>query len=183
MVLLESKNITPDSYMSSFSLSDPFGTQFSLDSLMGEKGLVIYFTCNHCPYAIGIWNRSIALATLIKPQGINTVAINPNIHPNYPDDSVDAMKIKIEKDSIPFPYLVDDTQEIAKDYNAQCTPDIYVLRPDKRLYYHGRFDDNWKNETAVSETSLKNALDDLLQGKPSPSTQIPSMGCSIKWRE
>ena len=83
--------------MSSFSLSDPFGTQFSLDSLMGEKGLVIYFTCNHCPYAIGIWNRSIALANLIKPQGINTVAINPNIHPNYPDDSVDAMKIKIEK--------------------------------------------------------------------------------------
>ena len=183
MVLLESVNINLNSKMSSFSLSDPWGTHFSLEDLMGNKGLVIYFTCNHCPYAIGIWDRSIRLANEFKKQGIHCVAINPNIHPNYPDDSVDAMKIKIKKDNIPFPYLVDESQNIAKLYQAQCTPDIYVLTPDLALVYHGRFDDNWKNESEVRQTDLKNALTCLVNDKVIASQQVPSMGCSIKWRE
>ena len=183
MVLLESKHISPNSKMSSFRLSDPFGKEFSLTDLMGEKGLVIYFTCNHCPYAIAIWERTMKLAKQMLPHGINTVAINPNIHPNYPADSVDAMKEKIKKDSIEFPYLVDESQDVAKAYNAQCTPDIYVLTPDQRLFYHGQFDDNWKNEDLVTTTSLKNALSDLLNQKGAPANQMPSMGCSIKWQE
>lgn len=183
MVLLESVNISPNTIMPSFNLSDPWEKVYSLDDVMGEKGLIIYFTCNHCPYAIGIWDRSIKLATKFKSQGVNTIAINPNIHPNYPDDSVDAMKTKIEKESIPFPYLVDNTQQTAKSYNAQCTPDIYVLRPDKTLFYHGRLDDNWQNEAAVSSHDLDNALTKLVNNNDIDFTQFPSMGCSIKWLE
>jgi peroxiredoxin len=182
MALLESANISPNTIMPSFYLSDPWQKKYSLDDVMGEKGLIIYFTCNHCPYAIGIWDRSIKLATKFKPQGVNTIAINPNIHPHYPEDSVDAMKTKIKTDAITFPYLVDETQNIAKAYKAQCTPDIYVLRADKTLFYHGRLDDNWQNEAAVSSHDLNNAVTNLVENKEVTNTQFPSMGCSIKWQ-
>ena len=149
MALLESLTLPMGTVMPDFSLSDPTGVDYSLDSLLGEKGLLIQFTCNHCPYAIAIWPRCIALAKTIAPLGIQTVAINPNINPSYPDDSPEAMQKKQLDWGIPFPYLVDASQTVAKAYQAQCTPDLYLINAAKELVYHGRLDDNWKEASAV----------------------------------
>jgi len=110
------------------------------------------------------------------------VAINPNIHPNYPDDRPEAMLDKIAEWGIPFPYLVDEAQSVAKAYDAQCTPDPYLLDAAGTLYYHGRIDDNWKDETAVTRRELREAIQALVGGRPAPTVQHPAMGCSIKWR-
>ena len=181
MVLLESLDLEQGQIMPEFDLQDPFGTQHSLSSLMGPKGLFIGFTCNHCPYAIAIWERLIQLESNFSKLGIATVAINPNINPNYPDDSPAAMKKKIESDNIPFPYLIDASQSVAKAYKAQCTPDLYVLKHDRSLFYHGRLDDNWQNPNEVTQHDLTDAITLLASNKAAPETQHPSMGCSIKW--
>ncbi len=166
-----------------FKLKDPFGREYSVDELFGSKGLVVIFTCNHCPYAQAIWPRSIELYHKVKDKGINFVAINPNAaNPNYPEDSVEKMKEYIEKLKIPFPYLVDETQEVAKKFNAQCTPDIYLYDSNKKLYYHGRFDDNWKDKDAVKSKDLEREIMHLLEGKEPCQEWYPSIGCSIKWK-
>lgn len=168
---------TPD-----FKLKDPFDKEFSSQELMGEKGLLIVFICNHCPYAKAIWPRLLKLAREIKSKGINTVAINPNAkNPDYPEDSVEEMKKKIKEWNIFIPYLVDETQEIAKIYKAQCTPDIYLVDKNMRLFYHGRFDDNWKDENLVTREELKEACYKLINDEEPPDIQKPSIGCSIKW--
>ena len=155
MVLLESLELKIGTVMPEISLNDPSGTPYTTASLMGEKGLLIVFTCNHCPYAIAVWDRIIKLSEYAKSLGIETVAINPNINPNYPDDAPDKMLEKIEEWGIPFPYLVDDTQNTAKEYQAQCTPDIYMLNNNQELVYHGRIDDNWKEPDQVTKEELK----------------------------
>ena len=148
---------------------------------MGDTGLLVIFTCNHCPYAIAIWERLIALYEDATKQGINMLAINPNIHPDYPTDSPEAMLNKIQEWNIPFPYLVDQTQATAKAYQAQCTPDLYLLNSKHELVYHGRLDDNWQEPSKVSTQELKLAFAALTEGAPIPSPQHPSLGCSIKW--
>mgnify|MGYP001216342373 CR=1 FL=1 len=183
MVLLESLSLDLGHKMPDFTLDDPFGYSYNNHDLMGDKGLLIIFTCNHCPYAIAIWNRLIALRHELVELGIHLVAINPNINPDYPDDSPEAMKTKIKTDRIPFPYLVDNDQAVAKAYQAQCTPDLYLLKHDMTLYYHGRLDDNWKDETAVTNQELLESAKQLSLNQNPPKTQYPSMGCSIKWLE
>jgi len=183
MVLLESLNLEIGTIMPDFSLKDPFDYDYSSKELMGEHGLLIIFTCNHCPYAIAIWNRLNALRHTLVERGIHVVAINPNINPDYPDDSPEAMKAKISADKIPFPYLIDAKQEIARLYKAQCTPDLYLLKSDMSLYYHGRLDDNWKDESQITQHELHDAAVLLSQNEVAPKTQFPSMGCSIKWVE
>lgn len=181
MALLESIPIPLGTKMPSFILSDSLGVTYQSDALFGTKGILVMFTCNHCPYALAIWPRSLKLAAYAKTLGIETIAINPNIHPNYPEDSAEAMAEKVKEWGIEFPYLVDDTQQVAKDFKAQCTPDIYLFDADQSLYYHGRIDDNWQDESAVTQEELKSALDLLSKGAPAPEKQMPSMGCSIKW--
>ena len=181
MVLLESIKLELGKAMPAFSLSNPNNKTYTSDQLMGSQGLLIKFTCNHCPYALAVWDRFITLASYAKTLGINTVTINPNIHPDYPADSPENMIKFIDKYQLPFPYLVDDTQNIAEAYQAQCTPDIYLLTSDMTLYYHGRIDDNWKDESKVTQFELRNALNDFIHNKAFPSPQYPSMGCSIKW--
>ena len=183
MVLLESTALELGMTMPRFELSTPDGTAHTSESLIGNKGLLIVFTCNHCPYAIAIWERLIALSHWAKPLSINTVAINPNINPNYPDDSPEAMAKKITEWGIPFPYLVDPKQETARDYQAQCTPDLYLLNGHNELAYHGRLDDNWQQPDLVTKQKLKEAMTALSQDKPITVTQYPSMGCSIKWND
>ncbi|OVE80924.1 thioredoxin family protein [bacterium K02(2017)] len=167
--------------MPAFTLNDPAGNSFNNSELMGDKGLLVIFTCNHCPYAIAIWPRTIALANHAKTLGINTVAINPNIHPNYPEDSPEKMQEKITEWGISFPYLVDASQQIAKDYQAQCTPDIYLFNQQEQLVYHGRVDDNWQEESKVTKQELKEAIDNLANDQPISKNQYHSIGCSIKW--
>lgn len=182
MALLESINIDLGTKMPTFELKTPTGKTHSLQSCMGDKGLLIAFTCNHCPYAVAIWDRLIALGQHAQTRGIKTVAINPNIHPNYPDDAPEKMIEKIKEWNIPFPYLVDETQEVAKAFDAQCTPDLYLLNHNAELVYHGRLDDNWKDESQVTKEELKEAIENLALGQPIECDQKPSMGCSIKWK-
>lgn len=181
MVLLDSARLSIGSEMPEFSANTPAGESLSRDDLMGQNGLLIAFTCNHCPYAIAIWPRLVALHAHAAQHSINVVAINPNINPDYPDDSPEAMIKKIDEWGIPFPYLCDTNQSIAKDYGAVCTPDLYLLDANSTLFYHGRLDDNWQQPDAVTQHDLADAITALDKGNPAPSTQYPSMGCSIKW--
>ena len=181
MALVESLKIELGTLMPGFVLADPEGKKYNSGDLYGKKGLLVAFTCNHCPYAIAVWPRLIRLAGYMKPLDINTVGINPNIHPGYPEDAPDKMKVKIREWGISFPYLVDDTQKVARAFQAQCTPDLYLFDGTQKLIYHGRLDDNWKEESKVKREELKIAVETYLQGNPIPSEQYPSMGCSIKW--
>ncbi|MBT5856249.1 thioredoxin family protein [bacterium] len=181
MALVESVSIQLGTKMPDFFLATPDEESLSSDSLMGEKGLLVVFTCNHCPYAIAIWDRVIALANEFESKGISTVAINPNIHPGYPEDSSENMTRLIEQRGIEFPYLVDPDQSVARSYDAQCTPDLYLLNTKQELVYHGRLDDNWQRPDQVEKQDLRLAMTALVAGESLLDTQLPSMGCSIKW--
>ena len=183
MALVESIKIELGTRMPDFELQDPSEKTYKSDHVYGTKGLLVAFTCNHCPYAQAVWPRLIQLAKESQKLGVNTVGINPNIHPGYPDDAPERMKEKIKEWGISFPYLVDETQEIARAFQAQCTPDLYLFDSNHQLVYHGRLDDNWKEETKVKKRELKEAIENLASGKPVSKIQYPSMGCSIKWRE
>ena len=183
MALVESISVALGTQMPSFELKDSSGKIYKGDQVYGLKGLLVAFTCNHCPYAQAIWSRLIQLAADIQKLGVNTVAVNPNIHPNYPEDAPGKMKEKIKEWGIRFPYLIDETQNVAREFQAQCTPDLYLFDSNRKLVYHGRLDDNWKEENKVKKQELKEAINHLVTGKPVASKQYPSMGCSIKWRE
>lgn len=183
MVLLKSLDLPLGTKLNPFTLPDPNGKAYKSDDLFGEKGLLLVVTCNHCPYAIAVWPRIIRLAEFGKEIGVHTVAINPNIHPNYPEDQPEKMLEKMTEWGIEFPYLVDETQEIARELKAQCTPDIYLFNGNQELVYHGRIDDNWQDESKVTKEELKIAIQDLSRGKDVSSEQYPSMGCSIKWKD
>jgi len=180
---VESTIIPLSTKMPKFILRDPDGVIQVSDYIIGKNGVLIIFTCNHCPYAKAIWPRVIKLSQMAIENGINTIAINPNINPNYPEDAPEVMKLRIKEWGIPFPYLIDETQKVARVFDAQCTPDIYLFNADQELVYHGRVDDNWQDESKVTKQELKDAITNLVAGKPVDEKQIPSIGCSIKWRE
>ncbi len=180
---VESLDVPLGTTMPKFTLKDPDGVVQISDYLVGKKGLLVIFTCNHCPYAKAVWPRTIRLGEYAIQRGINVAAINPNIHPDYPDDAPEVMRKKIKEWNIPFPYLIDQTQNIARAFHAQCTPDIYLYNSSQKLVYHGRIDDNWQDESKVTKEELKLAITNLAGGKPIDSRQFPSMGCSVKWRE
>ena len=182
MALLESIKVPLGSPIPSFELKDPAGKVYKSEGLFGERGLLVFFTCNHCPYAQAVWGRVIALGNYAKGMRVNAVAINPNINPDFPDDSPAKMREAIKQPGIPFPYLVDEDQAVALAFKAQCTPDIYLYNKNKELVYHGRIDDNWKDEEAVTREELKEAMNNMAAGRPQEKRQYPSMGCSIKWK-
>ncbi len=182
MVLLNSKMLALGTKASDFDLCGTNDKNYSLDSFKDKKVLVIIFMYNHCPYVIAVLERIIGIQNDYADKGVQLIGINPNDTVNYPDDSFNNMKkIVIEKD-IPFPYLIDESQSIARIYDAVCTPDIYVYGNKRTLVYRGRIDDNWQNESKVTQRDLRNALDAILKGNPVSKEQIPSMGCSIKWK-
>lgn len=185
MALLKSVNIKLGTKMPDFLLRDANGDSHHSVNLYGEKGMLVVFTCNHCPYAQAVWPRMIDIAEKALQLGISTAAINPNIHPDYSEDSAEAMLSFIEKNNIKFPYLVDSTQATARKYKAQCTPDIYLMNAEKELVYHGRVDDNWQQPEKVKKHELLEAINNLANGfSPIPEEeQKPSLGCSIKWRD
>lgn len=166
-----------------FTLPDPDGNTHSLQDYADRKVLVIIFMCNHCPYIKAIQERLIALQASYTPNEVQLIGINANDWENYPDDSPEAMAQTIKDWDINFPYLYDESQETAKAYQAQCTPDIYVFDKDRKLAYHGRIDDSWQEAEKVTKEELKNAIDALLAENPVSSDQHHSIGCSIKWRD
>jgi len=181
MALVGSIHLNYGTALPEFELNDADGNRHHSSDLTGENGLLVVVTCNHCPYALAVWPRVIRLAKAIRDKGVNTIAINPNIHPDYPADSPDAMKEKVTEWGIDFPYLVDADQSVSKALNAQCTPDIYLYNGDGELYYHGRIDDYWKDESQVTTEELAPAIDAMVAGQNVPSIQYPTIGCSIKW--
>jgi len=183
MALVASVHVESGWTLPDVDLKDVDGGGVKLTNQMGRNGLLVAFTCNHCPYALAVWPRLIRYATEFRKKGINTVAINPNIHPDYPEDSVPEMKDKIAEWDVDFPYLADETQQVAHAFDAQCTPDIYLFDKQGELYYHGRMDDSWKDEVKVTQKELAPAVDAMLAGRSAPQLQHPTIGCSIKWTE
>lgn len=183
MARIESVDIPLGTKMPKFILRDPDGVVQVSEYVGGKRGLLVVFTCNHCPYAKAVWPRMIRVGSYALERGIGVVAINPNIHPNYPDDAPEEMRKKISEWRIPFPYLIDETQNVARAFRAQCTPDIYLFNASRELVYHGRLDDNWQDESHVTREELREAVTNLAEGKPVAKNQFPSIGCSIKWRD
>lgn len=165
-----------------FSLPCTDGNNYSLDSFNDKKILIIIFMCNHCPYVKATLARLIAIQNDYSARGVQLVGINPNDANEYPEDSFEKMKTLVKEKSVPFPYLMDETQEIARKYDAVCTPDIYVYGAERTLLYRGRIDDKWQDESKVVQKDLGNALDAMLAGQPVSEKQIPAVGCSIKWK-
>ncbi|PQJ77436.1 thioredoxin family protein [Polaribacter glomeratus] len=154
-----------------------------LDDLKGEKGTVIMFICNHCPFVIHINAELVKMANDYQQKGINFIAISSNDVENYPQDSPQLMKQLAKDAKYPFPYLYDETQEVAKCYNAACTPDFYIFDADLKSVYHGQLDDSRPgNGIQVTGNNVRNCLDFLLEKKGLLQNQKPSVGCGIKWK-
>lgn len=171
--------IAPD-----FTLFDTVSQQEkSLQKLKGNKGTVIFFICNHCPFVIHVNKELVRLANDYQIKGITFIAISSNDVENYPQDGPELMRKVAKELQYPFPYLYDKTQAIAKKYDAACTPDNYVFDADLKLVYRGQLDDSRpKNGVEVTGNDIRNALDCLLNNKENKSVQKPSIGCNIKWK-
>ncbi|HCS12489.1 MAG: thioredoxin family protein [Zetaproteobacteria bacterium CG06_land_8_20_14_3_00_59_53] len=183
MALVASIHVNPGWALPDMELQTAAGENVRLPDIMGENGLLVAFTCNHCPYAIAVWPRLIRQSATLRGMGVNTVAVNPNIHPDYPEDSMPAMQEKIAEWGIDFPYLADVSQDVARRFDAQCTPDLYLFDKHGKLYYHGRIDDSWKDEAGVKQQELLPAAEAMAAGRPAPQPQHPTIGCSIKWKD
>ncbi|MEE8380029.1 MAG: thioredoxin family protein, partial [Gammaproteobacteria bacterium] len=164
-----------------FALPGVDGKTWTLNDCKGEKGLLVMFICNHCPYVQSIRERIVRDTKELKEMGINTVAIMSNDPTDYPEDSFESMKEVSAKFDFPFPYLIDNTQEIAKSYGAVCTPDFFGYNADLKLQYRGRLDASRKEAVADAPRDLFEAMKLVAETGDGPKEQIPSMGCSIKW--
>jgi peroxiredoxin len=166
-----------------FSLPDPSGKYSSSDDFSGAAAFLVVFMCNHCPYVKHVQARFTQLAAEYQARGVAVVGINSNDVDNYPEDRPEKMAEEIKTAGYTFPYLYDETQEVAKSYRAACTPDFFLFDRDRRLAYRGQFDDSRpKNGLPVTGADLRAALDTLLAGGAVSPNQKPSVGCSIKWK-
>lgn len=168
-----------------FNLIDTISdTHKSLSELKGEKGTVIMFICNHCPFVIHVNEAIVKIANAYKQKGVSFIAISSNDIENYPQDAPDKMTIHAKENNYSFPYLFDETQDIAKAYDAACTPDFYVFDDKLFLIYRGQLDSSRpENGIPVTGEDLKYALDCLLNKRVNEKTQKPSIGCNIKWKQ
>jgi len=182
MVLLHSSMVPLGTAAIDFKLPGVDGKKYSLQSFTNYNVLVIIFMCNHCPYVQAVIQRLINLQQEFLGEGVCLVGINSNDIIKYPDDSFENMYRVSKEWGMNFPYLFDESQEVAKKYTAVCTPDIYVYGAKRTLLYRGRVDDNWGNPDKVFRRDLKQAIDNILSGRNIDIKQIPSMGCSIKWK-
>ena len=183
MVLLETPICNFGKKAIDFTLPGIDGRTWSLQQCMGKKGLLVMFICNHCPYVKAVQERIVRDTLELKQLGIESVAIMSNDPAEYPEDSFDNMKLIAERLNFSFPYLLDETQEVAKQYDAICTPDFFGYNANLELQYRGRLDASQK-ETAPADTrrDLFEAMKMIAETGRGPQKQIPSMGCSIKWK-
>lgn len=167
-----------------FTLSDTIsGKQFSLDELKSDKATLIMFICNHCPFVKHVNAELVRLANDYLPSGVKFIAISSNDAAAYPDDAPDKMKETALALRYPFPYLYDESQQVARAYDAACTPDFYLFDGQMKLVYRGQLDDSRPStDLPVTGKDIRQALDCLLSGKPVDPLQKPSIGCNIKWR-
>jgi len=166
-----------------FELRDTNGDLVSLEQFSSSKGLLVMFMCNHCPYVKHIRHGLAEFARRNRHSGIGIVGINSNDPISHPADSPEQMREEVESAGYIFPYLFDESQDIARAYGAVCTPDFFLFDGDLRLFYRGQFDGSRPgNNVEVTGRDLQGAFDALLEGRPPPDDQTPSVGCNIKWR-
>ncbi len=167
-----------------FELPDPLtGDQISLDDFEKSKALLVIFMCNHCPYVKNIKKGLVELAIDYPDDDLSIIAISSNDVDKYPEDGPEKMAEDAGNFGYPFPYLFDETQEVAKDYKAACTPDLFLFDEDRKLVYRGQFDDSRPgNDKPVTGKDLREAIDLLLEDGSIVEDQTPSMGCNIKWK-
>lgn len=196
MALTYSEKTPLGSAAPDFALPGVDSVTHRLNDFRNERILVIIFMCNHCPYVKAVLDRINALAREFIERKVAVVGINSNDSSRYPDDSFESMRRLAHEKEFAFHYLHDETQEVARAYGAVCTPDFYVFERGRHptpgepetqghflLRYRGRLDDNWKDPSAVKSRDLARAIEQILEGEQPPEDdQIPSMGCSIKWR-
>ncbi len=164
-----------------FSLPDAWGKEVSLESAKGENGTLVVFACNHCPFVIHLADALGRVAAEISGKGVNTIVINSNDLENYPQDGPEPMKAFGREKGWDFPYLIDETQEVAKSYGAACTPDFFLLDETGGLAYAGQFDETRPGKGEADGADLKEAVSKMLAGD-ALDKGIPSSGCNIKWK-
>ncbi|PKO67980.1 MAG: thioredoxin family protein [Betaproteobacteria bacterium HGW-Betaproteobacteria-14] len=166
-----------------FDLPGTDGMRHTLASARGPNGLLVMFICNHCPYVKAVLDRIIRDCRELKNHGIGAIAIMSNDATEYPEDSWDNMVAIARRMDFPFPYVLDETQAVAKPYGAVCTPDFFGFNAQLELQYRGRLDASRKESVATARRDLFEAMLQVAQTGEGPREQIPSMGCSIKWKE
>ena len=184
MAYTESNMLPLGTAAPAFKLPDTVsGKTLTPKDIAGKAATVIIFSCNHCPYVIHVNPEIVRLANDYLPKGVGFVAISANDAVKYPADAPVKMKVLAQTVGYPFPYLYDETQKVARAYDAACTPDFYVFDKDQRLAYRGRLDDSRPNSgTPLSGRDLRAALDAVLAGDQPVAKQYPSAGCNIKWK-
>jgi peroxiredoxin len=183
MALLHTPLKDENFYAPAFSLKNIDGRTLSFDDVKGEKGTLVMFICNHCPYVKAVIDRLVEDCKVLQENGIGCVAIMPNDTENYPDDSFDNMKKFAKENGFTFPYVIDETQDVAKQYDAVCTPDIFGFNADGQLQYRGRVDSAGPNPAKSGTVrELREAMLQIAKEGAGPAQQTPSMGCSIKWK-
>ncbi len=166
-----------------FNLPDVTGRRVTLDDFGKNPALLVAFWCNHCPYVQHLRDGFAGFVRDYQPQGLAVVAISSNDVSTHPDDSPEMMRVEAERYDFSFAYLYDETQDVAQAYEAACTPDFFLYDDKRRLVYRGQFDDSRPgNDTQVSGSDLRCAVDAVLAGKPVSPDQRPSIGCNIKWK-
>lgn len=165
-----------------FELDSVDNKKYRLSDFKQSKGLLVAFICRHCPYVLAIEDRLLQLAHSYEVAQLQTVAICSNDAVQFPEDGPKSLLQRWQEKNYQFPYLVDEDQMVAKEFDAACTPDLYLYDQNRRLFYHGRLDDNWKEPAKVTSYDLKQAVDALLSDQDPPENQKPTMGCSIKWK-
>lgn len=183
MVLTASTMLELGAAAPPFSLPDTGGNTVVMSEVKGPSGLLIIFMCNHCPYVKHVQQELVAIGREYGEKGIGMVGINANDAQTHPDDSFEKMQEEAERLGYPFPYLHDQSQEVAKAYRAACTPDIFLFDADDKLVYRGQLDNSRPgNDIPVTGRDLRQAMDALLAGDSVKEEQQPSMGCNIKWK-
>ena len=171
---------------SDFKLKNIDGKMVSMADYKNAKGFIVTFTCNHCPYAKAYEDRIIALNNKYAAKGYPVIAINPNDAVQYPEDDFSSMKLRAKEKNFTFPYLHDESQDVARAYGAIKTPHIFIVQKENQQFivkYIGAIDDNWEDATAVKEKYVENALDALLKGQPVAVANTKAIGCGVKWKK
>ncbi|MEJ5351982.1 MAG: thioredoxin family protein [Melioribacteraceae bacterium] len=164
-----------------FNLPAVDGNSYSLDSFKDKEALIVIFSCNHCPYVRAYEDRIIQIQNDYKDK-LQIVAINSNDTTNYPEDSFEEMIKRAKEKNFNFPYLRDESQEVAKAYGATHTPEIFLFDKERKLAFHGKIDDNWQEPSKVKTPYLRNAIEELLANKPISVPETFTIGCTIKWK-
>ena len=183
MVMTASTMLPLGTEAPAFTLPDAEGNPVPLSDFDDARVLVIVFMCNHCPFVKHVIDGFVKLVKEYRPRGVAAVGINANDVSEFPEDRPEKMIQFAKEKGFTFPYLYDETQAVAKEYRAACTPDFFVFDENRRLVYRGQMDDSRPgSQVPVTGADLRAALDAVLEGRPVPEKQMPSMGCNIKWK-